>query len=218
MTDEAIGPADKQYPIFEAVGAAVPEFTDGPEQMDSSRLVDLDRWRTEPDEADLELFVDPCTGPTLDVGCGPGRLAAELTAREVMAVGIDVADDAVRLARRRGAQAVRRDVFAEVPGEQHWQHVLLADGNIGIGGDPAALLARISELMVPDGEIITEVAESGIGIRYIMHRLRIGERVVGPFPWAVVGLDAVDGLADEVGLSVKETRCAGGRLAVTFAR
>ena len=29
--------------------------------------------------------------------------------------------------------------------------VLLADGNIGIGGDPAALLRRVSELLAPQG-------------------------------------------------------------------
>ena len=42
---------------------------------------------------------------------------------------------------------VRRDVFARVPGEGRRGHVLVADGNVGIGGDPAMLLARAAPLL-----------------------------------------------------------------------
>ena len=41
---------------------------------------------------------------------------------------------------RRGGAALRRDVFAPLPGEGRWYTALLADGNVGIGGDPVALL------------------------------------------------------------------------------
>ena len=37
---------------------------------------------------------------------------------------------------------VRRDLFGALPGEGTWSHVLLADGNIGIGGDPVTLLSH----------------------------------------------------------------------------
>ena len=57
-----------------------------------------------------------CAGPTLDVGCGPGRLTGALTGAGRPALGIDVSAAAVRLARRRGAIALRRDVFDPVPG------------------------------------------------------------------------------------------------------
>ena len=36
---------------------------------------------------------------------------------------------------------LRRDLFAPLPGEGRWHHVLLADGNIGIGGDPVPAAA-----------------------------------------------------------------------------
>lgn len=199
MTDEAIGPVELDC-------------------LDGARIVRLDQWASEPNRADVELFVEPCVGPTLDVGCGPGRLTAALIDRQIMAVGIDVAEDAVRLARERGAQAIRRDVFADVPGEQHWQHVLLADGNIGIGGDPAALLTRIQELLAPDGQIIVEVAEHGVGSYLELHRLQIGETISAPFPWAVVGMDAIVDVADKSGLYVAETRTSGTRHAVTLVR
>ncbi len=34
---------------------------------------------------------------------------------------------------------VRRDVFGPLPGARTWGHVLLADGNIGIGGVPETM-------------------------------------------------------------------------------
>ncbi len=51
------------------------------------------------------------------------------------------------LARSCGALALHRDVFATVPGTgDGGRGSLLADGNIGIGGDPDALLSRVAEL------------------------------------------------------------------------
>ncbi len=95
------------------------------------------RWSRDADAVDLQL-VDACTGPTLDVGCGPGRLTAALARRGTPALGIDVCAEAVSQARLRGAAALRRDVFDPVPGEGRWHWVLLADGNIGIEGRPGA--------------------------------------------------------------------------------
>ena len=56
-------------------------------------------------------LVDRCAGPTLDVGCGPGRLAGALVATGVPAMGVDVNAEAVRQARRRGVPTMHRDVF-----------------------------------------------------------------------------------------------------------
>ena len=51
---------------------------------------------------------------------------------------------------------LRRDVFARVPGEGRWSHVLLADGNIGIGGDPLRLLERAAGLLAAGGTVLVE--------------------------------------------------------------
>ena len=99
-----------------------------------------------------------CGGPTLDVGCGPGRLTAVLGRLGCPALGIDISSAAVRLARLRGATALRRDVFDPLPGHGRWRNVLLADGNIGIGGDPAALLRRCRTLLARDGRLHVELA------------------------------------------------------------
>ena len=99
-----------------------------------------DDWRRlRPGDASL---IDRCSGPTLDVGSGPWRLTVALAERGVPALGIDVAPHAVRIARSAGSLTLLRDVFGRVPGTGRWRTVLLADGSIGIGGDPAALLER----------------------------------------------------------------------------
>jgi SAM-dependent methyltransferase len=102
-----------------------------------------------------------CAGPTLDIGCGPGRLTRALNRLGQPALGIDISAAAVRLARARGATALRRDVFAALPGHGRWRHLLLADGNIGIGGDPGALLRRCRDLLAGDGRLHVELGPPG---------------------------------------------------------
>ena len=69
------------------------------------------RWQGDVTPSDLALFVEPCHGATLDIGCGPGRLAGALAARGIEVLGIDTSVEAVRLTLARGAMALRRDVF-----------------------------------------------------------------------------------------------------------
>ena len=87
------------------------------------------RWLREADAVDRRLLAG-CAGPTLDVGCGPGRLIAALTAHGIPSLGIDISLEAVISTRARGGAALRRDVFAPIPGEGRWPWVVLADGNI----------------------------------------------------------------------------------------
>ena len=98
--------------------------------------LDVARWLAPTDACD-ESVLDRCTGPVLDVGCGPGRFVSALTDRGIAALGVDIAETAVALARGRGLAAMVRSVFSDLPGEGRWPTVLLMDGNIGIGGDPA---------------------------------------------------------------------------------
>ena len=108
-----------------------------------------------------EGLLQACTGPVLDVGCGPGRLTAALTERACPALRIDISAVAVRLTRERGALALQRSVFDPLPGTGRWRTLLLADGNVGIGGHPVALLRRCAQLLGDQGSVLVDLAERG---------------------------------------------------------
>jgi SAM-dependent methyltransferase len=160
----------------------------------------LARWTGAALPGDVGLL-DRCAGPTLDLGCGPGRLTALLAARGVPVLGVDLAPQAVAMARLRGGTALRRDLFGPLPGEGRWHRLLLADGNIGIGGDPVVLLRRCAGLLDPDGALLCETDAPGRGLRRTRARL---EPPDGPpstwFRWAQVGADTLPGLAAAAGL------------------
>lgn len=182
----------------------------------TSRVIAVHRWAGDASPADVALFVDVSRGPTLDIGCGPGRLTAAVADRGVYALGIDISAEAVRQTRARGAAAVCQDVFADLPGSTAWQHVLLADGNVGLGGDPVRLLSRVAELLAADGSVLVEVAGPGVGTVHEEVRLRVGDRVSPTFDWATVGVDTIDSVALEAGLVVERLRQDSGRFVATL--
>jgi len=170
-----------------------------------------DRWRAAPDPGD-ELLLSNCVGPTLDIGCGPGRLTAALSERGVVALGMDISSVAVKLTIEAGAVAIRRDVFARQPGEGRWQHALLADGNIGIGGDPVRLLKRVKQLLNKRGTALVEIDPPGTGLRHGRVRLTTPEATGDRwFDWAWLGADAVATTAAEAGLTTSWIHNTGSR-------
>jgi SAM-dependent methyltransferase len=179
--------------------------------------VDVSRWRGPTDAADLDLL-DRCLDPTLDVGCGPGRLVAALTAAGSVALGVDVAESAVDLARVAGAEVVRRSVFEPLPAEGSWRSVLLADGNIGIGGDPVRLLRRCRDLLAPDGQILVELDPPGRPSTSVTVRLEAAHEHSEWFTWAHVASDTADVPAARAGLRVVERWTREGRWFACLAR
>jgi SAM-dependent methyltransferase len=168
-----------------------------------------------------ESLLARCNGPTLDVGCGPGRLTAALTAQGTDSLGIDVSAGAVRvaLARATGTRAVQRSVFEVVPGSGRWQCALLADGNIGIGGDPGVLLRRVRQLIAPLGEVHVEVAAPGVPTTTVeLHLEDDHRRLSETFPWAEVGIDALSSIAADSSLRVTECWNSAGRWFATLSR
>ncbi len=158
-------------------------------------------WTRDADGDDLAL-IDHCRGPVLDIGCGPGRMVTALLQRGHVALGIDVVHEAVGLTLDRGGVALRRDVFGPLPREGRWGTALLADGNVGIGGDPVALLTRVSELIEPEGRIVVEVAPPGVRSLTTWVRLECGGERSERFAWSFVGCDGVEELAGRAGLQL----------------
>ena len=94
-----------------------------------------------------------------------------------------------------------------------WRNILLADGNIGIGGDPARLLARAACLVAPGGRAVVEVSPDDVENRTLV-RLSAGSgdaRASTAFPWAVVGSAALHGCAAAGGSTPAETWHDTGR-------
>ncbi|GAA2030328.1 class I SAM-dependent methyltransferase [Agromyces tropicus] len=180
--------------------------------------LDAGSWVRPAGDADLDVL-DRVAGPVLDVGCGPGRMLHAAASRSLPALGIDVAPHAVARARLAGGLALHRSVFDRLPLEGRWQTVLLMDGNIGIGGDPSALLRRCAELAHERGSVVIEAdPDPELAI--------VGECIVvddegcesSPFPWARVGWSAIRTVAADAGLAVAEHWDASGRHFVRVAR
>lgn len=207
---DGVPEAENELPadvLFERALAGLPCWVHDPDGRRTQ--LPVRRWlggaaSTELDRAVDAAMLSYCTGPTMDLGCGPGRLTAALAVRGVAALGVDSSALAVRMTVARGGLALQRDLFAPLPGHGRWAHVLLADGNIGIGGDPLRVLRRAAELLAPDGVVVVEVEATG---PTVVDRLRLEtEHGVGDwFRWARVGLDGIGALAAAAGLVLLDT-------------
>jgi SAM-dependent methyltransferase len=168
-------------------------------------------WRSRATEDEVEVLarVRPAV---IDIGCGPGRVAHELSARGLPALGIDASPAAVRHARHVGASAIERSVFDTLPAEGRWGTAILFDGNIGIGGDPVVLLRRVVEVIAPDGLVLVELGAPGTATGSLEVRLRVQGQPPGPwFCWARVAADSMEPLARRAGLDLVDVESKGDR-------
>jgi SAM-dependent methyltransferase len=163
------------------------------------RPLEVEAWHepATPNELDLLSGLE---APVIDIGCGPGRIAAALARLGIPALGIDVSSAALTAAAAAGATVLDRSVFKPLPGEGRWGAALLLDGNVGIGGDPTRLLRRIRHLVRADGEAVVEVDAPGRPTIVDDVRLRCPSQGDGPwFGWAWVGADDIAELASAAG-------------------
>jgi SAM-dependent methyltransferase len=172
--------------------------------------LEVERWCAPPDEADTTLLLR-CRGAVLDIGCGPGRLVAGVARRGLPVLGLDVSPAAVERTKGAGGAVLRRSVFDRLPAEGRWGTALLADGNIGIGGDPVALLRRVGEILAPGGRLLAEAAPYEVDERLTV-RVEDGRGCHGrDFRWARLGPAALRTAARTAGWSAAEEWTAGGR-------
>ncbi|MEP6650002.1 MAG: DUF2064 domain-containing protein [Lapillicoccus sp.] len=194
----------------ESVEIRVAEGKGNPAGFLGTGLLDAAAWGclTEADE----VVVSRCEGPVLDIGCGPGRFVEALACRGVPALGVDLSREAVGRTRRRGVPALVRDVHDWLPGEGRWGTVLLADGNIGIGGNPLALLRRCRSVLRPGAVALVETSpDPGHDVRTTVTLHGPWGRRSHPVPWAVVGSRALLEVAAAAGFVAVEDWRVGGR-------
>lgn len=184
-------------------------------RLSDGRLVPLDvaRWSGPVGAAD-ESMLARATGPVLDVGCGPGRLTAALHRRGVEVLGLELLPDVPVLARAAGAPLQVGDVFEPLPGG--WGTVLLADGNVGIGGDAGRLLRRVAGLLAPGGRVLCELLPYGDSTGPV--RLEGLGVTSAWFGWALPGRRTLPALADAAGLAVREDWQCEGRVFAELVR
>ncbi|MGW0553860.1 methyltransferase domain-containing protein [Streptomyces sp. NPDC002926] len=174
--------------------------------------LEVERWCAAPDAADLTVL-ERCRGAVLDIGCGPGRLVAALAELGRPTLGIDVSPEAVARTVRTGGSALHRSVFDPLPREGSWGTALLIDGNIGIGGDPRALLARVSRLVADDGVLIVETNPLDVDERVQVRVVDGGNAQGSAFPWARLGTPALLRYAREADWAVPESGADGWTVA-----
>jgi SAM-dependent methyltransferase len=177
----------------------------------SSSSMDFARWNNAADRVDVALL-GSVRGPVLDVGCGPARMVRAAVAMRLEVLGLDVSPTAIELGRAAGLPMHEGSVFDQVPCEGDWHTVLLVDGNIGIGGDVARLLARCAELVPSDGEVVVELhSDPARDHKYTGRLVDIHGASSESFPWAEVGLAGVSRRAPAVGLALRQAWSTGGR-------
>lgn len=157
-------------------------------RLADGRLVPLpvSRWAGGLSSAD-ETLLQRAAGPVLDVGCGPGRLTAALHERGLDVLGVELLPEVPVLARAAGAPLLVGDVFAAVPRAGQWCTVLLADGNVGIGGDAVRMLRRVAALLTPGGRVLCELHPDGDSAASGPVRLEGLGATSAWFPWALLG-------------------------------
>lgn len=173
------------------------------------RRLPLRRWLHTPEAAEQALL-DRCAGPVLDVGCGAGRHLIELGERGVAAVGVEISTEAVAIATARGAEVIEASIF-EQPRAGGWGTALLLDGNIGIGGDPVALLRRVATLLAPGGAALVELEPPAAASRAGRVRLEYSRQVSEWIPWRFVTAAEIEPIAAAAALALRELWCADGR-------
>jgi SAM-dependent methyltransferase len=180
--------------------------------------IDVERFLAPADAGDLAAIAN-IDGPVLDIGCGPGRMVKAAIDQGHLTLGIDVSTAAVSIARDQGLPVMRTSVFDPIPAEGTWGTVLLFDGNIGIGGDPRALLERCWQLLRPGGRILIEThADPDRDVTISGVLVDDFQRASLPFPWTEVGSRSLRADASAAGLAVTREWTAAGRSFVEYER
>jgi SAM-dependent methyltransferase len=187
------------------------------DRPDDVQEYDVARWSAAADATDMSLFRD-VDGPIIDLGCGPGRMLIAARELGVPALGVDLSDAAVHIARRSGADVLLGSVFDAVPNEGGWDTAFLIDGNIGIGGDPQRLLERARDIVRKGGSIVVETNLDPDADRVFVATVTDADGGLSArFPWAAIGRAGLLRYARSAKLTLRGSWTDDGRTFCRFA-
>jgi SAM-dependent methyltransferase len=172
---------------------------------------DPERYRREAGfvaELGRPLFdlLHPAAGDSiLDLGCGDGRLTAELAATGARVVGCDLAVEQVVDARRRNLDAVVADA-ARLPFAARSFDAVLSNAALHWMRDSAAVLAETARVLRPGGRFVGELGGAGnvaaiVGV-IAAAMARRGLDVAAVFPWTFPTPARWRGLLQDAGFEV----------------
>ncbi|MGW4246382.1 SAM-dependent methyltransferase [Nocardia sp. NPDC004722] len=156
-----------------------------------------------------------CDGPTIDLAGDSGRLADRLMRRGIAVLSVDLSPNSVAATRSRGVPVLHRDLFDRLPATGRWAYALLADGVVGIGGDPVRVLRRTRELLAPDGVAIVEFTPPPPDSTL---RRTCPPATTAGTPWATVGIEHAAALATAADLRLMTTATVAGHDIAWLAR
>lgn len=94
----------------------------------------------------------------LDIGCGAGMLGKALSGRYDEVYGVDIAEDAVHIARQNGVLASRADLNHEpLPFESNFFDSVTALSVLQYVYDSEHAISEIYRVLVPSGELLLSV-------------------------------------------------------------
>ena len=126
------------------------------------------------DEQDLDSYFAPfdsfpecekaalglAKGRVLDIGLGPGRVSLHIQSTGLEAVGVDISDNMLEVARRRGVKGAARMSACDLRFPKgHFGTAVAFGNNFGLCGTPEAVMAmmlRLRDVVSDDGVFLAE--------------------------------------------------------------
>lgn len=151
-------------------------------------------------------WLDPKPGERiLDLGCGDGVLTAELKARGCNVLGVDVSDDLLAAARRRGVEVAHADGQALRFAQEF--DAVFSNAALHWMTDAPAVAKGVARALKPGGRFVAEFGGHGnvaaISAAMRATALRRGGDQALAGPWFFPSPEVYRGILDEAGLAVR---------------
>jgi RimJ/RimL family protein N-acetyltransferase len=161
---------------------------------------EFDEW----DWWERELLPVAACGPALDLGAGAGRISLWLQQQGAPVTAVDSSPGAVAVCRTRGVMDARIGDLNSPPTDKRWRFIVLACGNLGLGGSRDGnrrLLTRLAEIAAPDAVLYGDTVDPGAEPD-IQLRIRYKRETTDWWPQRNIPIDEIADLVDGTGWTV----------------